>query len=249
MTTDTVPKTGRRATATRLHRRRHGQGRGHARPRPGHDARRVSPPTPIVDAGRPRPRRCARRRARTFDRVDSDGCMSTNDTVLLLACGASGVAPDRGRVRTRGARRSAPTWPASSSPTPRAPARHRHRGRPARRARTTPSTVARAVARSNLFKCAIHGEDPNWGRVLAAVGTTDAASTPTRLDVTHQRRLGLPGRRRRRGPRRRSTCPGRRRHDRRRPARRRRRGDRLDQRPHRRLRPRELGVLHMSDST
>jgi glutamate N-acetyltransferase/amino-acid N-acetyltransferase len=44
-------------------------------------------------------------------------------------------------------------------------------------------TVGRAVARNNLLKCAIHGEDPNWGRVLAAIGTTDAAFEPDRLNV------------------------------------------------------------------
>jgi glutamate N-acetyltransferase/amino-acid N-acetyltransferase len=43
--------------------------------------------------------------------------------------------------------------------------------------------VARAVARSNLLKCALHGEDPNWGRVLSAVGTTRAAFEPDQIDV------------------------------------------------------------------
>jgi glutamate N-acetyltransferase/amino-acid N-acetyltransferase len=120
--------------------------------------------------------------ARTFDRVDSDGCMSTNDTVLLLASGASGVAPteaelsaaveevcaDLCRQLVDDAEGSSKTIAVTVS-----------------RARTEAEalTVARSVARSNLLKCAIHGEDPNWGRVLAAVGTTDATFEPGRLAV------------------------------------------------------------------
>ena len=119
---------------------------------------------------------------RTFDRVDSDGCMSTNDTVLLLASGASGVTPtgpelaavveevcaDLARQLVDDAEGASKTVVVT-----------------VRRARTEADalTVARAVARSNLLKCAIHGEDPNWGRVLAAVGTTDAAFEPGRLAV------------------------------------------------------------------
>ena len=119
---------------------------------------------------------------RTFDRVDSDGCMSTNDTVLLLASGASGVTPtgpelaavveavcaDLARQLVDDAEGASKTIVVT-----------------VRRAHTEADalTVARAVARSNLLKCAIHGEDPNWGRVLAAVGTTDAAFEPGRLAV------------------------------------------------------------------
>ena len=120
--------------------------------------------------------------ARTFDRVDSDGCMSTNDTVLLLASGASGVAPgetelvaaveqvcaDLARQLVDDAEGASKTVAVTVS-----------------RAASEDDAlvVARAVARSNLLKCALHGEDPNWGRVLAAVGTTDAAFDPDRLAV------------------------------------------------------------------
>jgi len=120
--------------------------------------------------------------ARTFDRVDSDGCMSTNDTVLLLASGASGVAPaetelvaaveqvcaDLARQLVDDAEGASKTVAVTVS-----------------RAASEDDAlvVARAVARSNLLKCALHGEDPNWGRVLAAVGTTDAAFEPDRLAV------------------------------------------------------------------
>ena len=58
--------------------------------------------------------------------------------------------------------------------------------------------VGRAIARNNLLKCALFGNDPNWGRVLAAIGTTQAAFDPDELDVGDQRHPGLPGRRRRR---------------------------------------------------
>jgi glutamate N-acetyltransferase/amino-acid N-acetyltransferase len=120
--------------------------------------------------------------ARTFDRVDSDGCMSTNDTVLLLASGASGVAPaeielaaaveqvcaDLARQLVddaEGASKSVAVTVTHAA------------------SEADALTAARAVARSNLLKCALHGEDPNWGRVLSAVGTTDAAFEPDRLAV------------------------------------------------------------------
>ena len=91
-TTDTVHKTAV-VTQGRLDRRRHGQGRGHARPRPRHHARRPHHRRrPATAAALDTALRAATRT--TFDRVDSDGCMSTNDTVLLLASGASGVTPE-----------------------------------------------------------------------------------------------------------------------------------------------------------
>ncbi|WP_371779066.1 bifunctional glutamate N-acetyltransferase/amino-acid acetyltransferase ArgJ [Streptosporangium subroseum] len=118
----------------------------------------------------------------TFDRLDADGCMSTNDTVLLLASGASGVVPDLGEfeqmvhavcadlsrqllVDAEGASKAIAIEVVGAVSEDDA------------------VTVARAVSRSNLFKCAIHGEDPNWGRVLSAVGTTDAVFEVDRLNV------------------------------------------------------------------
>jgi glutamate N-acetyltransferase/amino-acid N-acetyltransferase len=120
--------------------------------------------------------------AKTFDRVDSDGCLSTNDTVILLVSGASETRPgpeefaaavhdvcaDLARqliadaegaskeiaIEVRGAASEADAV-----------------------------EVARAVSRSNLLKCALHGEDPNWGRILSAVGTTSAAFDPLTLDA------------------------------------------------------------------
>ncbi|MGN6333013.1 MAG: bifunctional glutamate N-acetyltransferase/amino-acid acetyltransferase ArgJ [Motilibacteraceae bacterium] len=118
----------------------------------------------------------------TFDRIDSDGCMSTNDTVLLMASGASGTSPELAEF-TAGltdvcgslARQLLDDAEGASKTI----------GVEVRGAVSEDEAVevARAVTRSNLFKCAIHGEDPNWGRVLAAVGTTRAAFEPDALDV------------------------------------------------------------------
>jgi len=118
----------------------------------------------------------------TFDRVDTDGCMSTNDTVLLLASGASGVQPadavladlvlsicrdlsDQLVADAEGATKDVVI--------------------DVRNAATEDDAVevGRAVARSNLLKCALHGNDPNWGRVLSAVGTTQAAFEADQVDV------------------------------------------------------------------
>ena len=120
--------------------------------------------------------------ATTFDRLDTDGCMSTNDTVLLMASGASGIAPDKTeftlaltdvcadlarqlQLDAEGANKmiSIEVIGAASE--------------------ADAVTVGRSVARNNLLKCAIGGEDPNWGRVLSAVGTTDAVFRPDRLNV------------------------------------------------------------------
>ncbi|MFJ8023958.1 bifunctional glutamate N-acetyltransferase/amino-acid acetyltransferase ArgJ [Streptomyces sp. NPDC096311] len=118
----------------------------------------------------------------TFDRVDSDGCMSTNDTVLLLASGACEVTPqyaefaeavravcdDLGQQLIRdaeGASKDIKIEVVNAASEDDA------------------VEVGRSIARNNLLKCAIHGEDPNWGRVLSAIGTTAAAFEPDQLNV------------------------------------------------------------------
>ena len=120
--------------------------------------------------------------ARTFDRVDSDGCMSTNDTVLLLASGASGVHPAEDVLNEAV---TAVCADLARQLVDDAEGASKSIAVTVQRAASEKEavTVARAVSRSNLLKCAIHGEDPNWGRVLAAVGTTDAAFEPGRLAV------------------------------------------------------------------
>ncbi len=119
---------------------------------------------------------------RTFDRVDSDGCMSTNDTVLLLASGASGVTPSPARLAeaVETACRSL-----ASQLVADAEGATKDIAVEVVNAATEDDAVvvARAVARSNLLKCAIHGQDPNWGRILAAVGTTAASFEPDAIDV------------------------------------------------------------------
>ena len=119
---------------------------------------------------------------RTFDRIDSDGCMSTNDTVVLMASGASGISPEpdefAGHVFTVCAdlARQLIADAEGASKDIRIDVVN---------ALTEDEAVeiGRAVARSNLLKCAIHGEDPNWGRVLSAIGTTSATFESDQVDV------------------------------------------------------------------
>ncbi|HTL40837.1 MAG TPA: bifunctional ornithine acetyltransferase/N-acetylglutamate synthase, partial [Pseudolysinimonas sp.] len=118
----------------------------------------------------------------SFDRLDSDGCMSTNDQVTLLASGASGVAPDPAVFTAaltdlcmdlafqlhhdaEGASHDIVIEVMSAATEEDA------------------VEVGRAIARNNLFKAAVFGNDPNWGRVLAAIGTTRAAFDPYDVDV------------------------------------------------------------------
>lgn len=120
---------------------------------------------------------------RTFNRIDSDGCTSTNDTVLLMGSGASGVelSPETLAILltdvcsslanqliadAEGSTKSVSISVSGSASEQDA------------------VEIARACARNNLLKCAIFGGDPNWGRVLAAVGTANAHMDPLTIDVT-----------------------------------------------------------------
>jgi glutamate N-acetyltransferase/amino-acid N-acetyltransferase len=119
----------------------------------------------------------------TFDRLDSDGCMSTNDQVTLLASGASGVVPDPEtfvEALTTACRELALQLQADAEGASHDIAIE------VRGAATEDDAVevGRSVARNNLFKAAIFGNDPNWGRVLAAIGTTRAPFDPYLVDVT-----------------------------------------------------------------
>ena len=119
---------------------------------------------------------------RSFDRIDSDGCMSTNDSVILMSSGASGVRPtpadflaaldetchDLALQLLADAEGAAHTIAIE--------VRHAASEEDA-------VQVGRAIARSNLFKCAVFGQDPNWGRVLAAIGTTAADFEPDCINV------------------------------------------------------------------
>jgi glutamate N-acetyltransferase/amino-acid N-acetyltransferase len=119
----------------------------------------------------------------TFDRLDSDGCMSTNDQVTLMASGASGIVPDADeftaalvelcddlalqlQADAEGSSHDIAITTINAASEDDA------------------VEVGRAVARNNLFKAAVFGNDPNWGRVLAAVGTTNAQFDPYDIDVS-----------------------------------------------------------------
>lgn len=118
----------------------------------------------------------------TFDRVDSDGCMSTNDTVLLLASGASGITPAHDEFAD--AVRSVCDDLARMLIGDAEGASKDIRIEVVNAASEDDAVeVGRSIARNNLLKCAVHGEDPNWGRVLSAIGTTRAAFEPDRLNV------------------------------------------------------------------
>jgi glutamate N-acetyltransferase/amino-acid N-acetyltransferase len=119
----------------------------------------------------------------TFDRLDTDGCLSTNDTVLLLASGASGVelASEElielvrevcddlaGQLLADAEGAGKEVFVEVSGAASEEDALE----------------VGRSIARSALLKCALHGEDPNWGRVLSAIGTTAATFDPLSLDVS-----------------------------------------------------------------
>ena len=118
----------------------------------------------------------------SFDRLDSDGCQSTNDTVALLASGASGVTPDPGEFAA--VVRAVCQDLALQLLADAEGADHEIAIEVCHAATEDDAVeVGRSVARSNLFKAAVFGRDPNWGRVLASVGTTGAAFDPADLDV------------------------------------------------------------------
>ena len=118
----------------------------------------------------------------TFDRLDSDGCMSTNDTVLLMASGSSGIAPTEGEFAD--AVRAVCHDLAQQLMRDAEGSDHDISIEVVQAANEDDAVeVGRAIARSNLFKAAVFGRDANWGRILAAVGTTQAAFEPDELDV------------------------------------------------------------------
>jgi glutamate N-acetyltransferase/amino-acid N-acetyltransferase len=119
----------------------------------------------------------------SFERVDSDGCLSTNDTVIVLANGASGVTPTAEEFTTA---LTAAATDLAMQLLADAEGSTKDIAITVRNAATVADalTAGRACARNNLLKTALFGNDPNWGRVLAAIGTTDAAFEADRVDVT-----------------------------------------------------------------
>ena len=119
---------------------------------------------------------------KTLNRIDSDGCTSTNDTVILMSSGASGIKPDKEDFEKQlqllmsdlssllindaeGATKVITIDVINAI------------------SESDAVNVGRSIARNNLLKCAMFGEDPNWGRILAAVGTADATLNSNLIDV------------------------------------------------------------------
>jgi glutamate N-acetyltransferase/amino-acid N-acetyltransferase len=118
----------------------------------------------------------------TFDRIDSDGCMSTNDTVLLLASGASGIEPTADEllgVVTAACHDLAQQLLSDAEGATKDVAIEVTGAA----SEADAIEVGRSIARNNLVKCAFFGNDPNWGRILAAIGTTAATFDPDAIDV------------------------------------------------------------------
>ncbi|MDX3228531.1 bifunctional glutamate N-acetyltransferase/amino-acid acetyltransferase ArgJ [Streptomyces sp. ME19-01-6] len=118
----------------------------------------------------------------TFDRVDSDGCMSTNDTVLLLASGASGITPAAEEF-AEAVREVCADLARQLIGDAEGASKDIRIEVVGAATEDDAVEVGRSIARNNLLKCAIHGEDPNWGRVLSAIGTTSATFEPDQLNV------------------------------------------------------------------
>ncbi|WP_068323342.1 bifunctional glutamate N-acetyltransferase/amino-acid acetyltransferase ArgJ [Janibacter terrae] len=180
MTTDTVPKT---ATATRDGWSVGGMAKGAGMLAPALATMLVVVTTDAVTS--PGDLDAALREATrtTFDRIDSDGCMSTNDTVLAMASGASGAGATREEL-TEAIREVCADLARQLIGDAEGAAHDIEIVVRSAASEADGLEVARSIARNNLFKCAIFGQDPNWGRVLAAVGTTAAAFEPSQLDVS-----------------------------------------------------------------
>jgi glutamate N-acetyltransferase / amino-acid N-acetyltransferase len=118
----------------------------------------------------------------TFNRMDSDGCTSTNDTIVFMSSGASGISLSDQQLThsltgiCTGLVAQLIADAEGSSRTVEINVKNAHSENDA-------VEIARACARNNLLKAAIFGGDPNWGRVLAAVGTASAAMNPLTIDV------------------------------------------------------------------
>ena len=120
---------------------------------------------------------------KTFNRIDSDGCTSTNDTVFLLASGASGVSLNKDDLRAvlfEVCSDLALQLISDAEGHTKVVSITTINARSERDA----VEIGRACARNNLLKCALNGEDPNWGRILAAIGTTNAIINPLAIDVS-----------------------------------------------------------------
>ncbi len=119
---------------------------------------------------------------KTFNRIDSDGCTSTNDTILLMSSGASQVQLSEGDFEAM-LQEVCASLAAQLIADAEGSTKTIHINVRSAKTEQDAVNVARACARNNLLKAAIFGGDPNWGRVLAAVGTADAFMDPLTIDV------------------------------------------------------------------
>ena len=127
---------------------------------------------------------CLRQATRvSFDRLDSDGCMSTNDQVTLMASGASGVSPEVAEF-TQLLTSLCEELALKLLDDAEGASHSIHITTSGAASEEDAVEVSRSVARNNLFKAAIYGNDPNWGRILAAVGVTKAEFDPYNIDVS-----------------------------------------------------------------
>ena len=119
----------------------------------------------------------------SFNRADSDGCMSTNDTVILMSSGASAIEPDLGTF-TEALTKVCQDLALQLIGDAEGASHDVHVRTLNAATEAEAEEVSRAVSRSNLFKTAIFGNDPNWGRILSEVGTTSATFEPENVNVT-----------------------------------------------------------------
>jgi glutamate N-acetyltransferase/amino-acid N-acetyltransferase len=119
----------------------------------------------------------------SFDRLDSDGAMSTNDQVTLMASGASGVKPEPAEFQEL-LTELCQELALKLLDDAEGASHNIHIKVRGAASEADALEVGRAIARNNLFKTAIFGNDPNWGRILAAIGTTSAAFDPYDIDVS-----------------------------------------------------------------
>lgn len=180
MTTDTVEKT---ATFAGDGWRIGGMAKGAGMLAPGLATMLVVITTDALIDDEAADRALRRATAVSFDRLDSDGCMSTNDQVTLLASGASGITPPEAEFA---AALAAVCDELAAKLQADAEGASHDIDIEVRGAASVADAVevGRSVARNNLFKAAIFGNDPNWGRVLAAIGTTEAVFDPYQVDVS-----------------------------------------------------------------
>jgi glutamate N-acetyltransferase/amino-acid N-acetyltransferase len=181
MTTDSVPKRAERESASGW--RIGGMAKGAGMLAPGLATMLVVITTDAVVSASELDQSLRAATRVSFDRLDSDGCMSTNDQVTLMTSGASGVNADVNEFRSL-LTEVCKELALKLLDDAEGASHNIHITVKAAATEDDAVTVARSVARNNLFKAAIYGNDPNWGRILAAVGTTDAEFDPYNIDVS-----------------------------------------------------------------